>query len=351
MQRALDLAKKGAGKVAPNPMVGAVFVKNGKVIAEGYHQYYGGKHAEVNALMKMTNSQIHGGTLYVTLEPCSHFGKTPPCTNFLISKGVKHIVVATRDPNPLVAGDGIKQLKSEGIKVQEGLLEGESQRLNIQFIKNIMKSMPLLSIKFGLTLDGKISTLKRESGYITNEASRKRVHEMRTKFDAVLTTSDTVLIDNPHLGVRLVKGRDPLRIVIDSKLKTNTTAKVYRDKNVIVATTTGSSLQKRKEFERKGIQLLIYKGSKVPLKTLMKDLYKRKVYSIMTECGSQLVTSLLKLQLCDEVALFFAPKILGLGIPWVQNLGIQNLSKALKLDNVQTERFEDDILISGRIVY
>jgi len=350
MRRALDLAKNGKGKVSPNPMVGAVLVKNGKILAESFHRKYGGAHAEVNLLRNVTKSQIHGATLYVTLEPCCHFGKTKPCTNFLISKGIKDIQVAMRDPNPVVAGKGILQLKNAGVRVRVGILEEDAKMLNFVFIKNISKALPLVSIKLGVSLDGKITTADGMSKYITNEQSRRRVHVMRSQVQGLLTTSETVLRDDPHLGVRYGKGKDPLRIILDSRLRTNIHSKIYRDKNVLVVTTMKSSIKQRKIFERAGVELLTYSGDKILLKKLLKYLYKRGIYHLMVEAGSTLVTSLFREGLADELILFIAPKILGQGFPWLRDLGVKNLKKIVKLTNVQLEKFAGDIMIRGKIV-
>ena len=351
MRRALDLAKRGISQVEPNPMVGAVLVKNGKIIAEGFHQYFGGPHAEVNVLKKVTKSQIRGATLYVTLEPCCHFGKTPPCTNFLISIGVKHIVVAMRDPNKKVAGKGILQLKRSGIKVEVGVLEKEAQLMNQVFIKNILTGLPYVSIKLGVSMDGKITSTDSRSRYITNELSKKQVHVLRSKTDAILTTSETVLSDNSHLGVRLVKGKDPLRVVIDSKLRIGLDAAIFRDKNIIVATTVNAPKKKISIMERKGVRLLVYKNSKVPLKTLLKDLYRHGVSRLIVEAGASLVTSLLSERLADELILFIAPKILVHGISWIQDSLLKNPKKHFLLENIDVRHFGDDTMVKGNIVY
>ena len=349
MKRAMDLARRGGLKVSPNPMVGAVLVKNGKIISEGYHKFYGGPHAEVNALKNLSKKQIRGATLYVTLEPCCIYGKTPPCTNFLLSSGISDLVLAMRDPNPLVSGKGISILRKNGVNVRVGVLREKARSLNKVFIKNITKKLPYLSIKLGMTLDGKIATLSGKSKYITNELSRRYVHRLRAQTDAILTTSETVLRDNPHLGLRVVKGKDPLRVVIDSTLRTDASSLVYRDKNVLVATTFKSSSSARKSFVRKGIELLVYQSSSVPLKKLLQDLYKRNICRVMVEAGSALTTSLLKEGLADSLILFFAPIILGNGIPWVQNLEIYDLNEALRLKNVEYRRLGNDIMISGSI--
>jgi len=351
MKRALVLAKKGFGKVAPNPMVGAVLVKNGKILAEGFHEYFGGPHAEVNLLNKMNKSQIQGARLYLTLEPCCFLGKTPPCTIFLISKGVKDLVVAMRDPNPKVNGKGVKMLKNNGVKIRMGVLETEARKLNQQFIKNIKTKLPFVSIKLGITLDGKIGPVSGKPMMITNQQSREQVHIMRSKVDAILTTSRTILNDHPHLGVRLIKGKDPLRVVIDSQLRTSIDEKVYRDTNVMVATTLRSPLKKRFAFQKKGIKLLLYKTSKVPLKKLLQDLYKLGVYSVMVEAGSHLVTGLLNESLADELVLFVAPKVFSQGISWLQDYGLNKLKKGFSLKEVRLKRYDDDVMISGTLVY
>lgn len=349
MKRALDLARKGLGRTSPNPMVGAVLVKNGKILSEGYHMSYGGPHAEVNALRNLSKKQIHGATLYVTLEPCCFQGKTPPCTNFLLSSGVSDLVVAMRDPNPLVAGRGISFLRKHGVAVRVGVLEDEARRLNKVFLKNITKKLPYLSIKLGMTLDGKIATLSGNSKYITNELSRRYVHRLRSQVDAVLTTSETVIRDNPHLGLRMVKGKDPLRVVIDSRLRTSPSSTVYRNKNVLVATTFRSPMAARKRFISQGIDLLIYRGTSVPLKKLLSDLYQRGIYHVMVEAGSGLTTSLLRAGLVDSLILFFAPIVLGKGLPWVQDLGIDDLKDGLCLHDTEYRRFGDNFMISGSI--
>lgn len=351
MRRALDLATKGFGKVAPNPMVGAVLVKNGKIIAEGFHKYFGGSHAEVNVLRKLSERQIHGATLFVTLEPCCYFGKTPPCTNFLISSGLERLVIAMRDPNPLVSGRGISQLRKSGVKVRVGVLREEAANLNKVFVTNKLKGLPFLSIKLGVTLDGKIATLKGESKYITNDQSRTYVHRLRSEVDAILTTSKTVIKDNPHLGVRLIKGKDPLRVVIDSNLDTSLKNAVYRDKHVLVATTEKTTKRALALFSKKGVEVLQYKGRSVPLLKLFRDLYNKGIHHIMVEAGSGLVNSLIKERLADELILFIAPKILGQGLPWVTDLGLRSLDSAFKLENIQIQCFGGDIMIQGRLVY
>ncbi len=350
MQKALDLARKGAGKVAPNPMVGAVLVKKGRIIAQGFHKKFGAPHAEVDCLQKVTKKQIHGATLYVTLEPCCFYGKTPPCTNFLTSKGLDHLVVAMRDPNPKVSGKGIRQLKRAGVEVRVGVLNHDAKLLNKIFEKNIKSQMPYLSIKLGMSLDGKIAPSSGKTGYITSLQSRQDVHRRRAQVDAVLTTSSTVLADDPHLGVRLAKGKDPLRVVIDSHLVTLPSHKVYRNRNVVVAVSLAASSVKIKRFRKKGIEMLFYKGSKVPLKQLLKDLYAKGVCNIMTEAGANLVSSLLHEGLGDELLLYIAPKILFDGLNWAGELRTRTTYRGISLQNVRYQKFDDDILVQGSLI-
>lgn len=353
MRRALELAQKGEGYVLPNPMVGAVLVKNGKIIAEGYHQYFGGPHAEVKVLDKLTKSQIRGSTLYVTLEPCCHTDKkTPPCTKFLISKGIKSLVIAMRDPNPLVSGNGIRDLKSHGVKILTKVLEHDAMKLNEIFIKNMTSQLPFVSIKLGVTLDGKIALSAGSMNYLTNKKSLKHVHHIRSKVDAILTSSETVIRDNPHLGIRLTKGKDPIRIIVDSHLRTNLKMKVYRDQNAVLAVCDMSSESKRKSFLKKGYKVFVYKGLRVPLKSLLQDIYKMGICNIMIEAGGKMVTSLLHQRLADKLTLIYAPLLIGdEGIPFVRDLGIKRIEQAIKISEITFQNLDDNMMVSGKIIY
>ncbi len=351
MKRALDLAKKAGTSVLPNPMVGAVLVKNGKIIAEGYHKKYGGPHAEVVALQKLSVRKISGATLYVSLEPCCHFGKTPPCANFLIKKGVKTLYVAMRDPNPKVSGRGISLLRRAGVQVHVGLLKNEAYKLNRIFVKNQTTSRPFVSIKLGLTLDGKIAQ-KSGGGLITNDLVRQYVHQLRSQHQALLTTSRTIMTDDPHLGVRYYhnKGadiRDPLRIVLDSEIKTSLKSQVYRDDHVLVFTTSRSSARKRKLFMKHGIEVVSVPGKRISLQDLLEELYRRGISSLMVEAGAELASSLIREKLADELVLFFAPKLLGSGKLWLNDLGIPSLSHAISLHDVRMRNFGDNAMIQG----
>lgn len=347
MRRALELAAKGNGKTAPNPMVGAVLVRNRKIIAEGYHHGFGKPHAEVDALKKVSSSQFKKSTLYVTLEPCSHHGKTPPCADFLIQRGIQHIIIATEDPNPLVHGKGVAKLRAAGVKVQSGLLAQEAEKLNEIFYNAMRKKSAFVTVKMAITLDGKIATESGDSRWISNEESRTEVHRMRSSIQAILTAAQTVMADDPHLGIRMVKGRDPLRIILDRKLITPLSAKVYRDTNVLVVTTQASDLNQKKAFQKAGIPLLEYPGDHVPLRQFLKDLFAKNIYSVMVEAGSGLFTSLLKEKLVNKVVIFMAPKMVGKGVFVLGDLGIKSMDKALQLRDSTFRQCGHDMMITG----
>ncbi len=345
MRRALMLAAKARGNTSPNPMVGAVFVKNGKILAEGFHARAGEAHAEVKALKKLSKRQIRGGVLYVTLEPCDHSGKTPPCTDFLIGKGLEKIVVAMRDPNLLVNGKGLRKLRRTGMEVRLGLLQDEAKKLNEAYVYSIVNKMPFMILKAALSLDGMIAMK-----WITNELSRKKVHELRSEVDAIITSSNTVLADDAHLGVRMVKGRDPKRVILDSKLLTPLTAKVYRDKNVVVAATSDVLPARIAAFKKAKIPVLLYRGTKIPLRKMLKDLYAQGISSVMLEAGSKLMTAFLREKLVQKIYFFIAPKILGNGLPIGRSsYDRKKMVDALQFQKIEMLRFGNDILLIGSI--
>lgn len=346
MERALRLAARAKGKTSPNPLVGAVFVKENKILGEGFHHRAGGNHAEVEALSKLTPEEIKGGTLYVTLEPCAHLGRTPPCTNFLIKKGIKNMVIAMIDPHPKVNKKGLKMLKNAGIKIRTGLLKTLAEKMNETYIHAVKHKMPFVIVKTASSLDGNIATSTGDSRWISNEKSRKEVHRLRTAVDAIITSANTVKADDSHLGTRMVTGRDPFRVIIDPRLETSPQSKVYRDKNVLVATIISRG-QKRKKFEEIGVLLWTYKGTKIPLKKLLKDLYKKEINSVMIEAGRGLFTAFLKQKLVQKGYFFIAPKILGEGIGLVDNLAIQKIDKAIEIQNVSFKVLDDNILVTG----
>jgi diaminohydroxyphosphoribosylaminopyrimidine deaminase/5-amino-6-(5-phosphoribosylamino)uracil reductase len=357
MKSALELAKLGIGYVNPNPLVGAVIVKDGKIISEGYHQFYGGPHAEINAF-KNTTEDVKGATMYVTLEPCSHYGKTPPCVQEIVKKGISKVVIAMKDPNPIVSGKGIKILKENKIEVIYGVLEEEAKKLNEIFIKYITEKVPFCILKTAMTLDGKIACYTGDSKWITNEFSRKYVHELRHRVSGIMVGIETVLMDNPQLTTRLEdkKGNSPTRIVVDSKGRIPLDSNVLNknlEGNTIIATTEIAHKNKIKSIKEMGLDVIVtpIKDNKVDLNYLMKELGKINIDSILLEGGSTLNYSALNEGIVDKVIFFIAPKILG-GINAKTPVGGQGkeyVKDAFKLYDLEMSRFEDDFMIQGYI--
>ncbi|MBI5875368.1 MAG: bifunctional diaminohydroxyphosphoribosylaminopyrimidine deaminase/5-amino-6-(5-phosphoribosylamino)uracil reductase RibD [Deltaproteobacteria bacterium] len=352
---ALTLAKRGIGKTSPNPAVGAVIVKSAKIIGSGYHKKAGLAHAELNAL-KQAGANAKNADMYVTLEPCNHFGKTPPCTDAVIKAGIKKVFIGMKDPNPLVAGKGIRRLRDAGIYAEAGILENECKAINETYIKYITAKTPFVTLKLAATLDGKIATAAGESKWITGEDARKAAHQMRAEADAVMVGIGTVLKDNPELTTRLVTGKDPVRIVVDSKLSIPLNAKVLKlgKDGVIIATvrSQGSEVrsQKIKQLKAKGAEILALssKNGMVDLKALMKELAKREITSLIVEGGSTLAASAIKQGVVDKVSIFLAPKLLGKeGLPMIGGLGIKRLKDAVSLSRLKCKRLGDDILLEG----
>ncbi|WP_353685609.1 bifunctional diaminohydroxyphosphoribosylaminopyrimidine deaminase/5-amino-6-(5-phosphoribosylamino)uracil reductase RibD [Thermodesulfovibrio sp. 3462-1] len=351
MKRALFLAKKGNWRTSPNPMVGAVIVKDGKIISEGYHKKAGLPHAEAEAIMSAKES-LHGATLYVTLEPCCHRDKkTPPCTDAIISSGIKKVVIAMRDPNPKVSGKGIEILKSHGIEVIEGICEEEAKKLNEFYIKYITTKTPFVILKIAMTLDGKIATPTGESKWITSEKSRKLVHLMRSRVDALLSACGTVLKDNPMFTSRIKGGKNPLRVIIDPELVIPLNYHVYTPPPDTIAIVHESKLtdDKVKILQSRGIEILFFSSEKVDLKWLMKELGKREITSLMIEGGSSLNSYALWSGIVDKFMIFIAPKIIG-GADSYPSIGgkiYKDLNEAFKIENLKIKRISSDILIEG----
>ena len=353
MRQALKIAKYADGRTSPNPLVGAVVVKDNRIIGMGWHKKAGTEHAEIHAL-RQAGESAKGATIYVTLEPCSHYGRTPPCSQALIDAGIKRVVVAMTDPNPLVAGRGLDMLRKAGVEVIEDVLTDEAIRLNEVFLKWITTEMPFVVLKTAMTLDGKIATCTGKSQWITNAVSRQRVHELRDRYDSILVGIGTVLADNPSLTTRLEngQGKNPIRIIVDSKGRTPLDANVVSDglAPTILAVTEQAPLEKIKAFKNKGIEVLIVnQGEQVDLKQLMLELGKRKISSVFVEGGAEINYSLVKNQLVDKVYAFVAPKIIGgkTALTPVGGQGIANLENALELENITTEVLQNDILITG----
>lgn len=362
MRLALELALKGKGRTSPNPMVGAVVVKDGRVIGTGYHKKAGGKHAEVFAL-NQAKGKAKGGSLYVNLEPCSAFGRTPPCTEKIISSGISEVIVGMKDINPLNSGKGIRILRTFGIKVRVGISGEDAVRINEVFIKCINKKLPFLTVKIAQSLDGKIATKTGDSRWITGKSARKCVHQLRRETDAVLTGINTIIKDDPLLTSRwrhtrsISKERQPIKIVVDSKLRISPQARIFSPESpakVILATTKSASLKKIKVLS-KYAKVIVSEGkdNRVNLCNLMKTLAKMEITSLFVEGGGELTASLLKDKLVDKVLFFIAPSIIGgRDAPTsIEGEGILEINQVVRLKDIETIRLGEDLLIQGYPVY
>jgi len=357
MKLALKAARKGLGRTSPNPAVGAIIVRDGKVVASGYHHRAGMPHAEVDAFEKIGNS-APGATLYVTLEPCNHFGKTPPCTELILKSGVKKVVVGMRDPNPLVTGGGCEYLEQKGLEIVTGILKDECLTLNESFTKFISTGQPFVIAKSAITLDGWTATSAQHSQWITNEKSRGFVHKLRDRVDAVMMGIGTVLADDPAMTARfkVKQGKDPIRIVVDTNFRTPLDAKVMQNQSsapTIIATSIAGNrhyLESKRHSE--GVETLVCPTTvtgKIDLSALMEKLGEMSITSVLVEGGSMILGAMLRAQLIDKFYVFIAPKILGGGdgIPMVAGCGPKTMEESLKLRNITVKRFGDDVLIGG----
>ncbi|NPA15500.1 MAG: bifunctional diaminohydroxyphosphoribosylaminopyrimidine deaminase/5-amino-6-(5-phosphoribosylamino)uracil reductase RibD [Deferribacteres bacterium] len=347
MSRAIRLARKGAGWVSPNPMVGAVIVdENGRIVSEGFHERFGGPHAERVALEKL-NFNAKGCTLYVNLEPCCHYGKTPPCTQAIIKSGIKRVVVGMADPNPLVSGRGIEILRNHGIEVVVGVLEERCRELNRAFIKWITRKIPYVTLKWAQSLDGKIATKTGDSRWISSEKALKFAHRLRALHDAVLVGKRTVEKDDPMLNVRLVRGRDPLRVVLDADLSLPPDRKVFSVPPETVVFTASGSKEKEERLKEKGVEVIRIPESegKLSIKEVLKTLGERGITSLLVEGGSQTHASFIKEGLYDEIQAVVAPKIIGSGIEAAGIEGINRVEDAVKLRLLSARRLGEDVVI------
>jgi diaminohydroxyphosphoribosylaminopyrimidine deaminase / 5-amino-6-(5-phosphoribosylamino)uracil reductase len=321
MSECIKLAAKGAGYVSPNPLVGCVIVRNNKILGKGYHKIFGGPHAEVNAInnAKKNGHTLKDSMLYVNLEPCSHYGKTPPCTDLIISEKISKVIIGIKDPNKQVNGKGIAKLKKAGIKVECGILKNESEELNKFFTKSITKKLPYVTLKIAQSIDGKIALNNNQSKYITGNESLKFVHTLRSEYDAVLIGKNTAKLDNPSLTVRLVKGRNPYRIVIDKNNELPGKLKLFSDK-----------------YSDNTIVINSESGKDIPLINILKALYESNITSVLVEGGANVFSRFLQNNLFDDIYFMVAPKIIGDGISPFRDFKITTLSKAknIFLNNV-----------------
>ena len=355
MKAALTLALKGRGGVSPNPMVGAVVVRDGQIVGKGYHKKAGLPHAEISAL-EVSGEAAKGAILYVNLEPCNHRGKTPPCTDKIIEAGIGEVVIAIKDPNPLNSGEGARRLKSAGIKVKTGILESEARQLNEVFIKFIKTGEPFVIAKMAMSLDGKIATRTGESRWITGIKARKYVQKLRSEVDAVLVGINTVIKDDPELKVKNGKNKEkPIRIVLDSQARIPLEARVLSGKpKTIIVTTKYATISKVKELKEAGAEVLIAgeRGGRIDLKELMKKLGKLEITSFLLEGGGEVLSSALSARIVDKALFFIAPKIIGgRDAPTtVGGEGIESISEAVLLKKIKVRRFGEDVLIEGYFV-
>lgn len=343
----LKLAKKAMGWTNPNPMVGAVIVKDGQIIAWGYHRRVGLPHAEIEAL-KATKTSMKGATLYVNLEPCTHYGRTPPCVDAIIQAGIRRVVCSTPDPNPKVHGHGIAKLKRAGITVSVGLREKESRVLNEAFFTFHEKKRPFIAIKFAASLDGKIATHTGDSKWITSEKARLFARRIRSKYQAILVGINTVMRDNPHLGVRSPGKKDPVRIILDSNLQIPLNSQVLRDNNVLVVTTARASKNKQEQLKRQGIPILAFESEKISLKELLSSLQDKEIISILVEGGGKILGSFVDEKLVDKLYVFCAPTLIGgEKAVTIGGRGVNKIKNALRLERISIRRFQDDFLVIG----
>lgn len=357
MQRAIDLAKGGFGKTKTNPLVGCVIVKDDEIIGEGYHEEFGKNHAEVNAVedAKSKGHSLEGATLYVNLEPCAHYGKTPPCANRIVEEKIARVVIGTTDPFKEVSGRGVEILEENGIEVVEGVLEEECLELNERFFTYVKKNRPYVVLKAGMTLDGKIATSTGESQWITSDYSRKFSHELRGKLDAIMVGINTVLADNPTLNVRYGDyPYNPIRIILDSKLRIPENSNVLRsdlDSIAIIATTKNyDSKNYERLINKENVEILVCeeKNGQVDLIDLMNKLKDYDISSILLEGGATLNASMIKEKLVDKYYFFIAPMIIGNeGLSAIGDLNIEKLKDTIRLKNIKVETMFGDILVTG----
>ena len=352
MNKALELSLLGEGHVNPNPLVGAVVVKNDKIIGTGYHKEYGGPHAEVFALDE-AGEEAKGATLYVTLEPCSHYGKTPPCAKKIVEMGIKKCIISCLDPNPLVAGNGVKYLEEHGVEVITGVMEKEGLQINQVFFKYITKKIPYLFLKCAITLDGKLATSNGSSQWITNEISREKVQKLRNKYTGIMIGINTLLADNPSLTARTENGRNPYRIVVDPYLKIDLESKFanFTDKKSIIVTSKENLENKKEKIKtliNKNITFIYLENFDFKVSDLLVELGKLSIDSVLLEGGSYLISQAFKEDVIDGGEIFIAPKILGdeKAISFVRRFQPENIADGIQLKNIKINTYGDNVSFS-----
>lgn len=355
MRAALELAAQARGRTAPNPMVGAVVVSGGEVVGRGWHPKAGEPHAEVFALRE-SGERARGGTMYVTLEPCCHYGRTPPCTEAVLAAGIRRVVAAMADPFPRVAGGGFQRLREAGLEVECGLLEAEARDLNRAYLKAVETGLPWLTLKLAMTLDGKIATRTGDSRWITGPAAREYVHQLRDWNDAVLIGSGTARADDPQLTARLPQARNPVRVVADSRASLSPESCLARtagEISTVIGVGEAAPEATLQALQARGVEIerVPGEGGRVSLRMLLQRLVQRGVHSVLCEGGAELAGALLDEGLVDEVAWFIAPKLVGgrEAPPAVAGLGVERMATAWTLRNLQWRTFGPDLAVFGYV--
>lgn len=356
MRRALELAERGLGRTSPNPAVGSVVVRDGAIVGEGYHLRAGGPHAERIALAHAGDA-ASGADIYVTLEPCCHHGRTPPCTDAIIEAGIERVFYATEDPDPRCAGGGEAALTQAGIEVRSGLLRDEARRMLAGYISHRLTGRPLVTVKLAMSLDGRIATRSGDSQWISGEKSRQIVHEMRNRCDAVMVGVGTVLADDPALTTRDVReGRDALRVIVDTRARTPADAQVIHEQSeagCVIACTASAPPDRVSVLRDAGaeVRVLAERGGHVDLAALMDALGERGVLSVLIEGGGELVAGALEADVVDRMMLFYAPLIIGgrNAVPGVAGIGAQQVADAVRLRDVSTRQVGADMLVTGSV--
>lgn len=347
MKLALKEAIKGLGKVNPNPLVGAIIVKKNKILSKGYHEIFGGLHAEVNAINRCTQEELEDATIYVNLEPCSHYGKTPPCVDLIIKSKIKKCVIGIKDPNPLVSGNGIKKLKDFGIEVIVGVLEEKCRKINRVFFKYIVEKVPFVFLKVAITLDGKIATRNFSSKWISNEKAREKVQQYRNNFSSVLVGANTIKKDNPSLKCHL-KGRNPYRIIFDKNLSINNSFRVIKEnfdkKTIIVTKIENKESVKLKKMQENKVKFIFYKEGE-NLKNILTKIGSFKIDSILVEGGGEIISYFFKENLFDSGEIFIAPKIIGdeKAVSFVKGFNIKDIKESMELKNIKINKYDENI--------
>ena len=351
MRRALRLARKGRGRVSPNPLVGSVVVRDGRIVGEGAHLKVGGPHAEVHALAQ-AGGRARDATLYVTLEPCSHHGRTPPCTDALISAGIRRVVCALEDPDPQVSGSGVLRLREAGMTVETGLLRADAERENAAYLKHRREGRPLVILKLAQTLDGQIATRTGDSRWITGPQARSFAHRWRSWVDGVMVGAGTLAADDPQLTVRHVKGRNPRPMVVDGRLRVSPRARVFQQPGAVLITAV-SSPSRLAPFSDRGVDIWSFDAprSRIDLRQPLATAGRQGMTSVIIEGAAELAAAALRDRVVDQVMIFVAPRILGRGLGSVGDLGTERIEDGVCLENLHTRRLGPDLLYTAEVRY